>query len=843
MTAVEDLAERVMAGDEEGVAGICRALGLTGLREIRPDIEALVEEARRYESAVPYEIRKQRENAAAIVDCLSASTVVQAAKSVTYPRMRPELDRLVDLLIELKPKWLPKLGARLLGQPRGYGWPLCHRLVARGVCARPDDPRYVDQMISWCPPSDILDDPGLQHEVWAFFDTDNRGKSLSGRWTPPIVQLAEDGVLDRDRLIDAAIGALTMQVPWNRLMWYASLLDALDPDGAMTARHVDGYLALMRSPVPQVVAVGQRALRPHIESGDVRPDGFLDVAALPLLGKDKGVALVQLRLLASLAMDPAWASPAVDAVSQAFGHPHRDVQERALTIVQAALDATDEQTRDSVLQRYELLAPALRPVTSAVPADDSPTSIVRRPSPRDDEPLDDDRFVEALAAIIEHQPSCSIDAVIEAAFRVCGYPPAHRAELVRPLLVRTEKPHSWSKYDAFAKQCVRHLSDAPGGPPRERASLVEELLAEALDTVSRGRSRPYLARPTLTTGAIDPLELDRRLAHEADGAGPAEVLAARLRADRDRSLIHLSQVSVGKTPDWRFGKTIVPSLTTAWRGPDLHCSPPSPFERTWVMQVGTIDPESGETVWQPLTSDEPETRGPIIHGDGRSLDVLHYIWVDFDLGGQTTEWCLSLLPSYVDLGGMMALSSFSDIMDHEPSQMRSNRLTPLLHRYLWEQPVFGDVDATVIACGLAAKPVSCTTSALEATLAMAEQDAGRVTQIAAAATQLVEIEFLKLGRLANSLEELLRRSPLAARSLALPLIEHLSGHRDAHRVMSVLADAFTICGPVPLPDSVHRIAASPGKTKAVTAAKRLVQISQSPISRPAGVGADPPGRC
>lgn len=820
MTLVDDLRQSVMACDEAAVVELCRAHGVAALRAIRTDIETIVEEAERYDRDTPGAVWRARRSAAAIPACLSARTVVQAAGALDSPGRVPDPDRLADLLVETKPKWLPKLAQRLLGNRRGQGWPLSYRLVARGACTRPDDPRYVDHMISSVPVlANLRDDPSLRKEVWGFFESDARGLLLHRGWTEALTQLADDGLLDREQLIDAALDALSMQAPWTRLTWFASFVNALDPNGELVGRRVDAYVALMRSTVPQVVAIAQRALGPQLASGELRPEPFLDVAGSPLLLKDKGVAIAQLALLKRLAADPVWASPVLDVVSQGFAHRHRDVQERALRIVREHLANVDSDTKRSVEERYELLPPALRPVD--VVTHSAPEPVTIRPLAADDEPLSDDRFVEALASLMERQ-TAPLDRVIEATYRVCGYPPEHRRELMRPLLTRTEPPFVWDALHGFAIECVKAIAGEPTADT-VRPFLVQGLLDEVVTTARSGRSRPYLAMPTSPSGAIDPGTLIRRFDTVSD-AGPAEIFAARLRADADRTLIGLSELSVGTIKGWPSGRTIVPTVRFDWRGTALHCSPPSHFESVWTSTSTRVDPATGESVTATREDVWVAPHRPVIHGDAASIDVFHYLWVGFD-SGRLTPWWLSLFPAYVDLGAIMSFSSFNQVMDAEPSVARPNLLTPLLDRYVAQPlPTFGDADAIALACGLGAKPLSCRIAAIEALVAVGD-DHDRVAHVGHWAGRLVVAQALKLGRIADALDELMRRSPLLARIIVVRLLERVTDHRDAHRVLALTADAFTVCGPVPLPDAVHQLAESAGKNKSAIAARRLIALA------------------
>ena len=76
----------------------------------------------------------------------------------------------------------------------------------------------------------------------------------------------------------------------------------------------------------------------------------------------------------------------------------------------------------------------------------------------------------------------------------------------------------------------------------------------------------------------------------------------------------------------------------------------------------------------------------------------------------------------------------------------------------------------MLACGLAAKPLSCRVAALDATTATADDEHERVSHTGHWAGRLVAVQALKLGRLADAIEELIPRSPMLARVFALRLL-------------------------------------------------------------------------
>lgn len=841
--ALEDLTAAITAGDQPWVIEVCRRHGLTTLRSMRPEIVQLIEEARTTSREVPFETWRARSSAASIAGCLAATTVVQAVSALDYPASEPDPDLLIDALVDLSPKWLPRLGQRLLGSEffREVGWQLCYELVKRGVCERPADPRYVDQMIYHCEPvyERLVGDAMLREEIWGLFETDRRGLQLSNglhgeRWSKALAQLVDDGLVERDRLIDAALGALTMQSPWIRLRWYALLVNALDPSYASAKGHAAAYLALLRSSVPQVVAVAQHALGPLLKSGSLRPEPFLDVASSPFSLKDKKIALAQLQMLEAVAKDDQWVPDVVDAASLGMGHPNREVQTKALRFVQARLDLLTADRKALVEQQYELLPASMRPAGPTAEHPQANDGLGSRPPTRapvsdgPPEPFTDDKFVEALAAIMEGQsPAPILDRAIAAAFRICGYPQAQQAELVRPLLPRTNPQFVRDIFHAWAIRCVETMSGL-GEDPRDLESsleerLVDDLLDEAILTVASGRPRAYLALPTDESGAINPHVLRERLANLTEEVGPAERLAATLRADIDRQLIALTDIGMAALERRGLPVTLVPTVTVTWNGPALHCEPESPFEHRVDSTATAINPMTGEEETCSISEVWTDPRKPILNGDEKAIHVAHYLMIQYAFDPNGLAWWLKLLPSYPDLGGVMVMRSFGEIMDTEPSFMRPNCLAPLLDRYCDEPHSIGDLDAVLIAVGLAAKPASCRIRAVDALIAVAGLDRQTVALIGGWAAHLVSAKFLKLSRLGDVLEELVRREPLQARDFAMPLLEQLANHRDIHRILDLTADAFAVCGSVSLPSSVHELAGNPGSSKALVAARRLVQ--------------------
>jgi Family of unknown function (DUF6493) len=202
------------------------------------------------------------------------------------------------------------------GLLRGEGpfgsWALVRRAVREGLIEPPEGDDYlrglVDGVSSTRADLEQLDsvyrgliaDPQLlEREVWQLFDVDV-GSELShantwrqkvegepregytrsdNLWLYALTRLADEGRLDRQRLLDASLDALMRDFRASTVGWYVKLHEALKPTRAERVERLDGYLALVTSPAPAVVKEGLAALR-EIEDA-VSPEGFGRVAPRP----------------------------------------------------------------------------------------------------------------------------------------------------------------------------------------------------------------------------------------------------------------------------------------------------------------------------------------------------------------------------------------------------------------------------------------------------------------------------------------------------------------------------------------------------------------------------------
>ena len=278
-----------------------------------------------------------------------------------------DTEMVVAVLADRRPPWLADFVDRHLHRFGEWhsgvdAWPLARKLVRLGTIPKPEVPEYTTLMPRALAGPDpylpsprtarrkvrrdpvttiveaLLADPGLlEDEVWRLFTVPDAGKALADMgqtWVEALARLAEQGDLDRGRLIDACLSAFTRDFHPNRVSWYAALLERLDPSVAEISDRSSAYLGLLTATSKTGVQLGQAAARALLTAGKLDPDMLLDVSGPALLHPQKNIAMAQLKLVETvLAQVPDSAARAVATIAAAFGHQRQDVQEAALKVL------------------------------------------------------------------------------------------------------------------------------------------------------------------------------------------------------------------------------------------------------------------------------------------------------------------------------------------------------------------------------------------------------------------------------------------------------------------------------------------------------------------------------
>ncbi len=201
--------------------------------------------------------------------------------------------------------------------------------------------------------SGLLADPGLLDEVWRLFEIEGGGElSLAAydkytrpddaTWKAALVQLAREGKLSRDRLLDASLDALARDFAQFRAGWFSRFHEALEPTRDERAARAARYLALLASKISPTVAFALNALKLLDKAGRLPPAAVVENISPALGARQKGTVREALRLLDRAAhAEPARKSAIARLAAEALLHEAADVQAAALDLIERHGETSD----------------------------------------------------------------------------------------------------------------------------------------------------------------------------------------------------------------------------------------------------------------------------------------------------------------------------------------------------------------------------------------------------------------------------------------------------------------------------------------------------------------------
>jgi hypothetical protein len=421
-------------------------------------------------------------------------------------------------------------------------------------------------------------DSELRDDIfWRIFEVEGGGQiSLTNidkfsredlNWHNTVIQLAEEGTIDRAQLLHACLAALNRDFSAYRAGWFSQVYNSLAPSAAEAAADQGLLRQCLASSATATVSVGARYLAAIHKAGLLDAPEFV-AACAPALSGPKVAALGILRMLAKLAADEAASTDAiVDAATYALAHPHVDVQRAAVALlIKLGRDDIARASRDALAPAVaaELLPEAAPlPQVDEVAGRDVTSRAVEAGEPV--HPWSDDDAHERFSALLEFGTSAIELELALAWLAITENASATLAPLVKrarkiqsddgrfwiaalvQVAVDPETPYlpqmAWQHRETVivdGEQVVQAVGEPTLLDTEEEKTVLPSLVTRLREVASivRGRAprRRLLATPTDTHGWIDPDVLLERL---DDGYPPlpVDLTQAILRVqptDRDR---------------------------------------------------------------------------------------------------------------------------------------------------------------------------------------------------------------------------------------------------------------------------------------------------------------------
>ena len=294
-----------------------------------------------------------------------------------------------QILSDRRPEWLAELVEQVCDEEDQVNmrWPLIRRLVREAYCAAPRSPRYIDRMLialaSEAPTSTkgglkglLLDDPGLlEHEIWRVFETEPgrgavqlfmfaaQGVPSAATWEGTLAELAAEGKISRDRLLEASLDGLSRDLHEMRAKWFALVHDQLEPTLEERTARGARYLDFLGSRNPSTVVFALRVLKEMLKAGRLEPGAVVDRLSPAFHSRAKGTvkqSLALLGLAAHRSGDPAVKTRAAIVAAEGLVHEAADVQVAVLDFIERHGDSHDRPLQELLATRLESIAVSLR---------------------------------------------------------------------------------------------------------------------------------------------------------------------------------------------------------------------------------------------------------------------------------------------------------------------------------------------------------------------------------------------------------------------------------------------------------------------------------------------------
>ena len=411
--------------------------------------------------------------------------------------------------------------------------------------------------------------------VWGMLRQEgNRGVSLSASdrsatmgsertpgWSRTFEASVNEGLIERDRLLDALLEMLAADLPSARAGWYSRTLRLL----AMTVDEAEArqgaLCALMSSPVGPTVTLAVGHLSALARAGRLDLELFARSCEGALMGS-KANALVALTILRGglEVLNPGGLEPLL-AIALSF--PHAQVQALAIELASDALRSglldsavvgrllSDAELDPLVVATLDLLDPGhtanSQPDPGPVPEEGSggqaPAAFL--PPPRevaDLVPMSADD-VSGRVGVLAQGAEMGLEYELLLAFLMAPEFDPSSLESLRPLVRRLTGgvPGPQQMLGVFLRLALDGGA-AEASDPLESArewfgienvpTHVSQRIREVTELLARGKRYRLLATPTDDRGAVNPLVLVRRALDNGDAPLlPADLSQALLRVD------------------------------------------------------------------------------------------------------------------------------------------------------------------------------------------------------------------------------------------------------------------------------------------------------------------------
>lgn len=182
-----------------------------------------------------------------------------------------------------------------------------------------------------------------------------------GGWAGALKAAANEGLLDRQRLLDASLEALARGFAPQRARWHYRFHELMEPTPLERVARAGLYFDLLASPVGPIASFAIAALTIVGKRRLLEPERVVDRVEPALFSSTGATVKSGMRLLANAVdMRPDMASRALRLFAVVLEHKSTELQETAFGHIEKLAGAIDDEGRAAIEERLHIMSPALK---------------------------------------------------------------------------------------------------------------------------------------------------------------------------------------------------------------------------------------------------------------------------------------------------------------------------------------------------------------------------------------------------------------------------------------------------------------------------------------------------
>lgn len=329
---------------------------------------------------------------------LVAVAPISALKSDTV-WFRSIEDQVFQIVQDRKPDWLGEWIEHLIAAewPR-VSFPFVVKLLENDLIPKPEIDNYISSYANWLmrttngrndkrrvPPisQQLKSSPLLMEDVYRVFAVESNAFNTNGwlrkgaeldyeTWTEALLKMVEDGTLDRKRVLEESLAALTADLKSNQLSGITKFHKQLRASPAELKANEENYRELFASPVGPVARFGLDQLAVLYKAKNLDLGLFLNdlptLFSLPV----KSHPVAAIKLLGRMAKsDPKSIEDILGALLPALNHENVDVQTIAIEMFELHSEKLSPQLREDIASNSQFISPHLTSRLSSLSGKDN----------------------------------------------------------------------------------------------------------------------------------------------------------------------------------------------------------------------------------------------------------------------------------------------------------------------------------------------------------------------------------------------------------------------------------------------------------------------------------------